>query len=223
MGHTPYCGWLGSFSWKMEETKKKKKKMKKGLPGGAAESQPLSLAAAIKRSARRRPTATDLRLRFCLGPAGPAVSGHTALSGAGGGCHPVVVVQMDVQRYATRTSGWQLSESPWMSWNITLGENLRARGGHPSSVGGPAPTLLFQGLIFHMISPPPVPRLALGPWAVRDTQPLSSSKFTCDGSESWSTLKKEFTQKCAPVPPMFHLFEPVVRSMVTWCDTWCYP
>ncbi|CAL8381033.1 unnamed protein product [Boreogadus saida] len=79
-----------------------------------------------------------------------------------GSCHPVVVVQMDVQRYATRTSGWQLSESPWMSRNITL------------------------GLIFHMISPPPVPRLARGPLALRDTQPLSTL---------WPSVSMEFSDK----------------------------
>lgn len=56
------------------------------------------------------------------------------------------------------------------------GQDLRARGGYPSSALVPTSTLAFQALIFHMISSPPVLRLALALQTVCVTVPFSAGK-----------------------------------------------
>lgn len=56
------------------------------------------------------------------------------------------------------------------------GRDLRARGGYPSSALVPTSTLAFQALIFHMISLPPVLRLALALQTVCVTVPFSAGK-----------------------------------------------
>lgn len=56
------------------------------------------------------------------------------------------------------------------------GRDLRARGGYPSSALVPTSTLAFQALIFHMISLPPVLRLALALQTVCVTVPFSTGK-----------------------------------------------
>lgn len=66
-----------------------------------------------------------------------------------------------------RSQRWSCSQS---------GQDLRAQGGHPSSAPIPTPTLAFQAFIFHMISLPPVLRLALALQTVRVTAPFSVGK-----------------------------------------------
>lgn len=56
------------------------------------------------------------------------------------------------------------------------GRDLRAQGGYPSSALVPTSTLAFQALIFHMISLPPVLRLALALQTVCVTVPFSAGK-----------------------------------------------
>lgn len=68
------------------------------------------------------------------------------------------------------------NEGPQL-WSCSQsGQDLWAQGGHPSSAPTPTPTLAFQALIFHMISLPPVLRLALGLQAGCVTAPFSTGK-----------------------------------------------